>query len=107
MAYDTARDPLRGHAASASSPARLVRVLVPSDTLDLDPYAKSLWLYVPPDVAGGVASVRVTAAGTANDADTVEFRALSGLQPLPPVQIRRVWSTGTTAGVILYALADL
>ncbi|MFG1464232.1 hypothetical protein V5F77_15180 [Xanthobacter sp. DSM 24535] len=106
MPYDSARDPVRGLAASASSPARVLRVLAPSDTADLDPYAKSLWLYVPPDVAGGLATVRVTAVGAASDADTVELRALSGLQPLPPVQIRRVWSTGTTAGVVVYGLAD-
>ena len=105
MPYDPARDPLRGLAASLSSPARNLALLAPSDTADLDPYAKAVWVYVPEDVSGGVATVRVTPVG-AGDAQTVDIRALPGLQPLPPVQVRRVWATGTSAGISLYALSD-
>ncbi|MEP9379742.1 hypothetical protein ABLE91_23730 [Aquabacter sp. CN5-332] len=106
MAYDPARDPLRTLATSASSRARRLRRVTPSDTEDLAVYAKSLWLYVPEAVAGGEASVRLTCVGAASDADTVDVLAPPGLQPLPPVQVRRVWATGTTAGVALYALSD-
>ncbi len=106
MAYDPTRDPLRTLAPSASSPARLMRRLTPSDTEDLSPYAKSLWVYVPVSVAGGEASVRITCVGAASDATTVDVLAQPGLQPLPPAQVRRVWATGTTAGIALYALSD-
>lgn len=106
MPYDPARDPLSGHAASLSSPARRLRLVTPSDTQDLDPYAKALWVYVSPDVAGGVASVRVTPVA-APDGEAVTLSATPGLQPLPPCQVRRVWATGTTAaGLSIYALAD-
>ncbi|TCT07613.1 spike base protein, RCAP_Rcc01079 family [Aquabacter spiritensis] len=106
MAYQSAQDPLRSLSPSASSPARRMRAIVPSDTADLAPYAKSLWLYVPEGVADGVGRVRVTCVGAASDAETVDLIAPPGLQPLPPVQIRRVWATGTTAGLSIYALSD-
>ncbi|WP_127090121.1 spike base protein, RCAP_Rcc01079 family [Aquabacter cavernae] len=103
MPYDPARDPVHGLAASASSPARLLRRVVPSDTGDLAVYAKSLWVHVPATLAE--ATVRVTCAGAA-DGESVDVLAASGLQPLPPVQVRRVWATGTTAGLAIYALSD-
>jgi len=106
MPFDSTRDPLHLHSPSASSPARCLRQVAVSDTLDLDPYAKSLWLYVPADVAGGVASVRLTPVGALSDLEAVTVLAQPGLQPLPPVQVRRVWATGTSAGVVLYALSD-
>lgn len=105
MPYDPARDPLKGIAASLSSPSRRLVAVTPSDAADLDPYAKALWVFVPEDVAGGVATVRITAVG-GSDEETVDVRALPGLQPLPPCQVRRVWATGTSAGLSLYALVD-
>lgn len=104
MAYDASRDPARTLTSSASSPARLLRRITPSDTADLAAYAKSLWVYVPVTVSE--AMVRITCTGTAVDADTVDVLMGSGLQPLPPVQVRRVWATGTTAGLSVYALCD-
>lgn len=105
MPYQSERDPLSGLASSLSSPARRVTLVTPSDGADLDPYAKALWIYVPADVAGGIATVRVTAVGAA-DGESVDFYAPPGLMPLPPFQARRVWATGTTAGVRVYALTD-
>lgn len=105
MPYDPARDPLHGLAASLSSPARQIVRVTPSDSDDLDPYAKALWVFVPDDVAGGVGTVRVTPVA-GGDAATVDVRALPGLQPLPPCQVRRVWATGTSAGLDVYALSD-
>lgn len=106
MPYDPARDPLSGFAASASSPARRLRVVTPSDTTDLDPYAKALWVFVSPDISGGLAAIRLTCTG-AVDGETVTLSATPGLQPLPPCQVRRVWATGTSAaGLTVYALAD-
>lgn len=105
MPYDPARDPLNGLAASLSSPARLMRLVVPSDAEDLNPYAKALYVFVPEDVAGGIGTVRITPSGAA-DGEHIELRALPGLQALPPCQVRKVWATGTSAGLSIYALAD-
>ncbi|MEW6257106.1 MAG: hypothetical protein AB1592_14225 [Pseudomonadota bacterium] len=103
MPYDPLRDPARAHAVSASSPARLIRRVLPSDTADLSVYAKALWVHVPASLAE--ASVRVTCLGAA-DGESVDLLAAPGLQPLPPAQVRRVWATGTSAGVAIYALSD-
>lgn len=103
MPYDPARDPAHGLAVSASSPARLMRRIVPSDAGDLAVYAKSLWVHVPASLAE--ATVRVTCLGAA-DGETLDLLAGPGLQPLPPAQVRRVWATGTSAGLAIYALSD-
>lgn len=105
MPYDPARDPMRGHAASLTSPTRRLAEVTPADAADLAVYAKALWVFVPEDVAGGVGTVRVTPVG-AGDGESVDVRALPGLQPLPPCQVRRVWATGTSAGVRVYALVE-
>ncbi|MCG5235968.1 spike base protein, RCAP_Rcc01079 family [Xanthobacter oligotrophicus] len=105
MPYDPARDPLKGLASSLSSPARRLARITPADGADLATYAKALWVYVPEDVAGGVATIRITPVA-GGDADTVDVLALPGLQPLPPCQVRRVWATGTSAGLAIYALTD-
>lgn len=105
MPYDPARDPLTGLAASLSSPARRLVRVTPSDTADLDPYAKALWVFVPEDVASGVATIRITAAGAAAE-ESVDVQALPGLQPLPPCQVRRVWASGTSPGIAVYSLVD-
>lgn len=103
MAYDPARDPLYGMAASLSSPTRQLRLVAPSDAADLDPYAKALWVFVPSGIANAV--VRLTPVGAAEDS-FVDVRVPPGLQPLPPCQVRRVWLSGTTAGLAVYALSD-
>ncbi|MFG1347291.1 hypothetical protein V5F59_20560 [Xanthobacter autotrophicus DSM 431] len=106
MPYDATRDPLAALASSLSSPARRLRAVTPSDTEDLSPYAKALWIYVAASVSGGVASIRITTVG-APDGESVTLSATPGLQPLPPCQVRRVWATGTTAaGLTIFALAD-
>lgn len=105
MSYDSTRDPLRGLAASLSSPTRLMSRVTPSDSDELPVYAKALWVFVPEEVSGGVATVRLTPVG-ADDATRIDVRALPGLQPLPPCQVRRVWATGTSAGIDIYALID-
>lgn len=105
MPYDPARDPMHGHAASLTSPTRHLRAVTPADDADLDTYAKALWVFVPLDVVGGVASVRITPLG-ADDGESVDILVPPGLQPLPPCQVRRVWATGSTSGISLYALCD-
>lgn len=105
MPYDPARDPLKGLAASLSSPARRLVLVTPSDSTDLDPYAKAMWVFVPETVSGGVGTVRILCVGAA-DGETLDVKALPGLQPLPPVQVRRVLATGTSSGLSLYGLVD-
>lgn len=103
MPYDPLRDPLAGMSASLTSPTRNLRLVTPSDTEDLLIYAKALWASVPAGTAA--ATVRVTPVGAA-DGTFVDIHLPPGLQPLPPAQVRRVWATGTTAGISVYALAD-
>ena len=79
--------------------------MTPADGADLPTYAKALWAFVPEDVAGGVGTVRITPVG-AGDGESVDVLALPGLQPLPPCQVRRVWATGTSAGVHVFALVE-
>jgi hypothetical protein len=105
MSYDPARDPMRGLAASLSSPTRLLTRVTPSDSEELPAYAKALWVFVPEETSGGVGTIRITPVG-ADDATRIDVRALPGLQPLPPCQVRRVWATGTSAGIDIYALFD-
>jgi len=102
MPYQAARDPLGGMSASLTSPTRNLRLVTPSNTEDLDPYAKALWVSVPGEAT---AIVRVTPVGAA-DGTSVDIHVPPGLQPLPPCQVRRVWASGTTAGIAVYALAD-
>lgn len=105
MPYDPARDAMHGHAASLTSPTRLLLVVTPSDSADLEIYAKALWVFVPEDVDGGSATVRITPVGAA-DEESVDILIPPGLQPLPPCQVRKVWAAGTTEGIQVYALCD-
>ena len=72
MSYDSSRDPLRGLAASLSSPTRFMSRVTPSDSDELPVYAKALWVFVPEEVSGGVATVRLTPVG----ADDATFAAI-------------------------------
>jgi len=104
MPYEAARDPLAGMSASLTSPTRTLRIVTPSDSEDLSVYAKALWVSVPADIAA--ATVRVTPLGAADGTHVDLSHITPGLQPLPPVQVRRVWASGTTAGIAVYALAE-
>lgn len=103
MPYDQTRDAFANMTASFSAPARLAELVTPSDSEDLARYAKALRIYVPGSVAGGVGSVRVTPLKAANDADTITIKAPPGIS-LEPLAVRRVWATGTSAGVEIHAL---
>ena len=63
--------------------------VTPSDTVDLMNWA--VWLYV-----GSAGDVRVTTWS----GDTATFRNCPAGGALP-VRVRRVWSTGTTAGSLI------
>lgn len=104
MPYDPTRDMFASTNASFSSPARLAELVTPSDSEDLARYAKALRIYVPASVAGGIGSVRVTPLKAAADSDTVTLKALPGIS-IEPLAVRRVWATGTSAGVEIHALS--
>jgi hypothetical protein len=52
-------------------------------------------------VAGGVGNVKVTPLNAA-DGDSVTLKALPGVT-IEPLAVRRVWSTGTSAGLEIHA----
>lgn len=106
MAYDATKDPYAALAvASVTAPARKLVQITLADAEITAGYVKQAWAFCPPDVAGGVGTVRVVAVGNA-DGEYVDIKLLPGLQPLPAAQLRRVMSTGTTVGVIVYGLQD-
>jgi hypothetical protein len=103
MPYDSTRDAFASVNASFSAQAKLAELVTPSDSDDLLRYAKALRVYVPASVAGGVGSVKVTPLKAANDADTVTLKVPPGIS-VEPLAVRRVWATGTSAGVEIHAL---
>jgi len=106
MPYDATKDPYAGFSGTSVTAASRKLVQIPlADTEIAAGYVKQAWAYCPPDVAGGVGTVRVVAVGNA-DGEYVDIKLLPGLQPLPAAQLRRVQVTGTTAGVIVYGLQD-
>ncbi|GLK72609.1 hypothetical protein KHC23_07800 [Ancylobacter dichloromethanicus] len=106
MAYDASKDPY-SHIAGTSitAPGRKLVTITPADA-ELATYCKQLWCFCPPDVAGGVGTVRLVATGNA-DNEPEDVMVTPGLQPLPPVQVRRVMATGTTAGLTIYGISDV
>lgn len=100
MPYDPTRDAYAGGQrpfapSGAAAPASRTAAITPSDTTDLDRYAKALYVGVSGDV-------KVLAAGD-DDAGGVTFKS----HPIGylPVRVRRVLATGTTA-TNLVALYD-
>lgn len=102
MSYDPANDPFHGSSATPSAPARACVVVTPSDSTDLAKYAKALRIYVPADISGGVATVVVTPLLAADDEDTVTLSVPPGIA-VEPLAVRRVWATGTSAGIAIHA----
>ena len=97
MAYNPQNDRNIG-GDQPNFPARNAVAVTKSDTIDLDLYAKALYIGVTGDVAIVTAGDR-TSAGTAVTFTAVPVGILA-------VQVRRVMSTNTTATNIV-ALYDL
>lgn len=90
MSYDATKDP---HANSA--PARDLfgtkgRAITPSDTVDLNPYAKAI-------VVTAAGNLVILPAANA-DGSTITFTG-AAVGFVPPYRVRRVLSSGTTASV--------
>ena len=98
MAYDRDRDPFTGTSRGIDGPASTALLLTPSDGTDLAIYARALRVYVP--LSLGEATVRVTPALSADETPvTLSFFAGVFVEPLA---IRKLWSTGTTSGVVVH-----
>ena len=90
MAYDRTKDPFASSASTPTSFGGSARTVSPSNTTDLDPYARLLVT-----VGGTLAVVpKRQANDTAVDLGTVA----AGF--VVPFEVRRVYATGTTATVI-------
>lgn len=73
-----------------TDPAVQLAAVTPSDTVDLSQVARALWV-------GTAGSVAVIASG---DSSAVTLAGVNG-GTLLPIRVKRVLSTGTTAGSIV------
>lgn len=91
MPYDKTRDQWTdGNAGGVSDPPRSSSAVVLSDTVDLARYARALWI----GVAGDVKVILV-------EDDDDSARVYTVPQGVFPLQVRRVFLTGTTAANIV------
>ena len=90
MPYDTTKDPNRFYQTPTHEYGGAGKLIVKSDTVDLDPYAKSIVVIT----AGNLIIIPVENA----DADTITFTA-APVGFIPPYAVRRVLATGSTAAV--------
>jgi hypothetical protein len=104
MSYDPSKDPFHDTGTSPITPAIDCVAVTPSDSEDIEPYPKALRIYVPASVEDGVGSVKVTPKRAA-DAAPVTLKFPPGVYQLP-LGVRRVWETGTSAGIEIHAFAE-
>jgi hypothetical protein len=91
MPYDAAKDPLAGYDPKGPrSFGAKGRAVTPSNTVDLDPYAKAVVVTVAGDLT-------ILPAKNADDATLTFEDCPVGF--VPPFRVRRVLATGTTASV--------
>jgi hypothetical protein len=90
MPYDKTQDPLTTFQGTQGNFGSLGRVVTPSDTVDLAPYAKAIVV----TAAGNLVILPVQNT----DGTTITF---TGVSPgfVPPYRVRRVYLTGTSASV--------
>jgi hypothetical protein len=72
-----------------------------SDTTDLAEHAKSLRVFVPDAVTGGVGTVKLTPIGRDAGEDDITLTFPPGLWT-EPVTARRVWATGTSSDIEIH-----
>ncbi len=77
-----------GSSLGADAPGYTAVAVTPSNTVDLQPAARALWV-------AGAGTLTVIMAGE-NSSTTVVFTSIPAGQWMP-IQVRRVMSTGTTA----------
>lgn len=97
--YLPQNDPNALRSRSAAEPAGDAVLIAPNDTTDMPSYAKAVRIYVPGTLSE--ASLRVTPTLAKDDNLHVTLRFPSGLF-YEPMSVRRVWTTGTTAGIEIH-----
>lgn len=95
MPYDSSKDDYLHSTPSMHTYGKKSRQVTPSDTDDLDPYAKAV-------VCAASGNVSVLPAEN-DDGDTVNFTGVPAGY-VPPFHVRRVMSTGTNIAV--YTIDD-
>lgn len=98
--YMPTKDASLQQARGPSDPAAKAAAVLPSDTADLPAYAKALRIFVPSTIP--TASVVVTPLLADDDTGTVTLHVTAGVT-FEPLSVRRVWATGTTAGLVITA----
>lgn len=91
MPYNPAQDPYVVRSGEVSSQARGAVAVIPSDTVDLAPYAKALYI-------GSAGDLKVIPINNVDGSPVVFANHPVGYCP---VQVRRVLATGTVASGIL------
>jgi hypothetical protein len=94
MSYDLSQDPYAQRSTEISSQARGAAAISPSDTVDLAPYAKALMV----TAAGTVGVLPITSYATGSTTAVALGNLPVGY--IIPIQVARVFATGTTATVI-------
>lgn len=94
MAYNSAQDPYAQRSVSVASQARAAVAVSPSDTVDLAPYAKALYI----GTSGDIAVIPVANYAVGNTTPVVFSAVPVGWFP---VQVARVMNTNTTASNIV------
>ena len=100
MPYQADRDAYASVATGQSTPARFITAVTPSDSTDLTLYAKALRISVPDATSNP--TIRVTPVEAVSDSDTVTLPLPAGVT-IEPLSVRRVWATGTSAGLTIHA----
>lgn len=95
MPYDSSQDRTQGK-PSTPYQARKAKAVTPSDTADLSPYAKAIYV-------GGAGDVRCILVDS-SDLEAVTFVGMA--VGWHPIQVRRVFATGTTATNIVAVWDD-
>lgn len=101
MPYNATQDPYNGRSQDLDSSGSRAALALFSDSTDVPIYPKGLRVYVPTSLAE--ANVLVTPMASPADGDTVTLRFPPGLS-YEPLRVRRIWATGTTAGVEIHLI---
>lgn len=97
--YSSSSDPYVSFVRGPGEPAADMLRITPSDTANLATYCKAFRIYVPSSIAE--ATVKLTTAAAKDDADTVTLKVMPGVT-YEPIAARKVFATGTSAGIEIH-----